>query len=122
ADRQTYGIHYNYCAASAGTNCQSSDATNSGTTQNICPKGWTLPTQTQIESIGTSNSTYVTSFAPVLGHVYYDGTLYSTYYGGWWSATAYSATAQYNLYYNVTNLGTGGYTKRSGYYVRCVRM
>ena len=122
SDRQTYGIHYNYCAASAGTNCSDSNSTSSTTTQNICPKGWTLPTQTQINSIGASNSTYVASFAPVLGVVSSSGTLYSTGNGYWWSATAGSATVQYFLRYDGTTLNTGINNKRDGYYVRCVRM
>ena len=121
ADRQTYGIHYNYCAASAGTNCQSSDATNSGTTQNICPKGWTLPTQTQVGSIGTGNSTYVSTFAPVTGFIdYANGTLYPANYGYWWSATASDAIRQYSLGYNRTNLSRNLGDKRGGLYVRCI--
>ena len=119
SDRQTYGIHYNYCAASAGTNCQSSSTASQSTTQNICPKGWSLPTQAQISSIGTSSNTYVSAFAPVIGHVTNAG-LQPGYNSYWWSATANSAINQYDLHYDYTNLNTTYSDKRLGAYVRCV--
>ena len=40
----TYGAHYNYCAASAGTVCSQ---TKQDATSDICPKGWRLPTQNE---------------------------------------------------------------------------
>ena len=43
------GVLYNYCAASAGTICSASNTANAS--QDICPKGWRLPT-------GTSSGEY----------------------------------------------------------------
>ncbi|MBR3252585.1 hypothetical protein IKF84_00730, partial [Candidatus Saccharibacteria bacterium] len=45
----------------------------------ICPKGWTLPAKTQIDSLsgGSSSTAYVNSFSPVLGGDYINGTLNS---------------------------------------------
>ena len=44
-----YGMHYNYCAATAGSYCYGSDTSVSGNpsgnaTEDICPKGWRMPT------------------------------------------------------------------------------
>ena len=81
----SYGGYYNYCAASAGTVCSSSSAQNA--TQDICPKGWRLPTYN--EQNGITN--YTSAFSPVYSGSYSYGTLVVS--GGyWWSATAASTT------------------------------
>ena len=84
----SYGAYYNYCAASAGTVCsQTADAT-----QDICPKGWRLPTLNEMSGI----TSYTSAFSPVYSGYYYDGSLSSTGSRGyWWSATAYSRNNQY---------------------------
>jgi hypothetical protein len=38
-----YGIYYNYCAASAGSYCFSGNSSGNAT-EDICPKGWRMPT------------------------------------------------------------------------------
>ena len=113
----SYGGYYNSCAASAGDNCSSSDSSDS--TNSICPAGWKLPTLNQFEGITNQRS----AFSPVLSGYYYDGTLYRTGSNGyWWSATAYSSSNQYNLYYGGgSSLNTGYYNKSYGSSVRCVR-
>ena len=111
----SYGGYYNYCAASAGTVCSSSSAQNA--TQDICPKGWRLPTYN--EQNGITN--YTSAFSPVYSGSYSYGTLVVS--GGyWWSATADSSTRQYYLYYD----GSSSYTsskgsKGFGSSVRCIR-
>ena len=113
----SYGGYYNYCAASAGTVCSSSSAQD--TTQDICPKGWRLPTHNEQSGI----TGYVSAFSPVLSGYYTNGPLYDTgSYGYWWSATAYSSTSQDGLYYYSGSLDTGtGYYKYYGFSVRCIR-
>ena len=112
----SYGGYYNFCAASAGTNCQTSSTVN--TTYDICPKGWRLPTLNEMNGI----TSYVSAFSPVLSGRYYYGTLYDTgSYGYWWSATAYNSSFQYYLYYNGSSLGTSNSGKSNGLYVRCIR-
>lgn len=114
----TTGYWYNYCAASAGTNCQSS--TKYDTTYDICPKGWRLPTKT--ESDGITGTSYISAFSPVTGGYYhYDGSLRNTGRGYWWSSTANDSTNQYSLRYNGSSLYTDFGTKVVGYYVRCIR-
>ena len=115
-----YGGYYNYCAASAGTVC--SDSSSQDATQDICPKGWELPTLDQFEGIdGTS---YLSAFSHVLSGYYYHGWLYETDYRGyWWSATGFGidGTNQHLLGYYNGSLNVYGGTKRHGYSVRCVR-
>lgn len=112
----TYGAYYNFCAASAGTNCQTSTTTN--TTYDICPKGWRLPTQSEFAGIVSYSST----FSPVHSGQYGAGSLYDTgSYGYWWSSTAYSSGSQYVLYYSGSILGTSQIALFYGNSVRCIR-
>ena len=113
----TTGYWYNYCAASAGTNCQNSTTTN--TTYDICPKGWRLPTNSEFS--GITGTSYRSAFSPVTGGSYFNGSLYSTSYGYWWSSTATDSIAQYYLNYNGSSLNTGNGLKYNGRYVRCIR-
>ena len=114
----SYGGYYNYCAASAGTVCSQ---TEMDATQDICPKGWRLPTYSEQSSIaGTS---YVSTFSPVYSGYYGDGALYDTgSWGRWWSATAVSSNVQYSLYYESGSLNINSYFRKYyGFSVRCIR-
>ena len=111
----SHGGYYNYCAASAGTVCSQ---TEMDATQDICPKGWRLPTYNEMSGI----TSYVSAFSPVYSGYYIDGSLSSTgSYGFWWSATANSSGSQYSLNYRSGSLNTSSNVKRSGYSVRCIR-
>ena len=115
----SYGGYYNYCAASAGTVCD--NTTEQDASQDICPKGWKLPTKTQFDAIA-GNSSYSSTFSPVYSGGYHNGSLSVTGSAGyWWSATASSSTLQYYMYYSSGRIGTVGNSKRLGYSVRCVR-
>ena len=111
----SYGGYYNYCAASAGTVCSQTQA---NATQDICPKGWELPTDDEMNGI----TSYGSAFSPVYSGGYFDGSLYGTGSNGyWWSATANSGTRQYSLYYGGGSLNTSYYYKNYGFSVRCIR-
>ena len=112
----SYGGYYNFCAASAGTVCSQ---TKTDATQDICPKGWRLPTNSEISGI----TSYTSAFSPVLSGYYRNGTLGDTGSRGyWWSATALSSYDQHNLYYNGSSLNTNiSYSKYRGFSVRCIR-
>ena len=112
------GYWYNFCAASAGTNCQ--DPVTVNTTADICPKGWHLPTLPELQDIRFS-TTYLSVFAPVTGGYYSNGTLRSTNSAYWWSSTALPSGSQYRLTYSGRSLGVGGNYKYYGHYVRCAR-
>lgn len=122
SSNDSYGGYYNYCAASAGTNCQTSSIydTPYDTTYDICPKGWRLPTYS--EQSGITGTSYVSAFSPVYSGAYYNGSLSSTgSFGYWWSSTAYSSGSQYGLYYTSGRLNTVNVSRRNGFSVRCVR-
>ena len=112
----SYGAYYNYCAASAGTVCSQ---TKADATQDICPKGWRLPTLNEMSGI----TSYTSAFSPVYSGYYDNGSLGNTgSLGFWWSATANSSSNQYYLYYGGGSLNTSydGY-KSYGFSVRCIR-
>ena len=116
-------VWYNYTLATAGTiidenTTSSSPATNTTeATESICPKGWTLPSKTQIDS-----QRNIASFSPVLGGGYFNGTLYfEDTHGYWWGSTAYNGARRYLLYYNGSSLYTSGNNRHDGLYVRCVQ-
>ena len=112
----TYGAYYNYCAASAGTVCSQ---TRQDATQDICPKGWKLPTIDEISDI----TSYASSFSPVYSGYYYDGSSWNVGgHGFWWSARAYTnTTMQFYLDYDNDRLTTNYHLKYLGYSVRCTR-
>ena len=113
----TTGYWYNYCAASAGTVCQSSSAQDAS--YDICPKGWRLPTYSEFS--GIAGTSYISAFSPVTGGGYDNGSLDATGYGSWWSSTANYGNYQYNLYYYGSGLKTNRNYKYYGRYVRCIR-
>ena len=109
--------YYNYCAASAGTVCNNTEQQDAA--QDICPKGWKLPTLDEARGI----TAYSVAFLPVLNGYYYDGVPYNAGSAGyWWSATANDGERQYGLYYNDSNnsLSTGSSGKNYGLSVRCI--
>ncbi|MBQ3440977.1 hypothetical protein IJG27_01535, partial [Candidatus Saccharibacteria bacterium] len=113
----TYGAWYNYNAATAGT--ISTDSNTTEASYSICPKGWKLPTNSEFTTLkDTSGST--TSFSPVTGGLYGNGSLQVTEYGLWWSSTALNATHRYSLRYKGSSLDIDSYYRYRGYYVRCV--
>ena len=113
----TYGAYYNYCAASAGTVCSQTQA---NATQDICPRGWRLPTLNEMDGIRS----YRSAFSPVYSGYYNSGSLYATGSNGyWWSATAINSSNQYYMYYRSGSLYTdiSGLYKYGGFSVRCIR-
>ena len=114
----TTGYWYNYCAASAGTVCQSSSAQDAS--YDICPKGWRLPTYNEFS--GITGTSYISAFSPVTGGYYNRGSLSLTGIGYWWSSTARGSSLQYYLFYDGSSLyTTGSNYKNLGYCVRCIR-
>ena len=112
----SYGGYYNFCAASAGTNCQSSSTYN--TTYDICPAGWRLPTLSEQQGI----TSYASAFSPVYSGDYSNGSLVDTGSEGyWWSSTANRNYSQYSLRYLSGSLYTSRGGKSDGFSVRCVK-
>ena len=115
-----YGTYYNYCAASANEVCNNSQQKDAS--RSVCPAGWTLPTQANLNAVPQKDS-HFTAAAGLAGY-YSGGSLYSAGTDGyWWASTARSATLQYLLiYYSGRDIWyvLSNY-KYSGVSVRCVR-
>lgn len=111
--------YYSYAAATAGTN-PSSDAAAS----DICPKGWRLPTSSELTSLKNSytTGTALTS-SPFLG-VYAGYYVYNRFYNGglygfYWSSTANGSGYAYYLSFS-TSANVISDNKAYGRSVRCV--
>ena len=115
-----YGTYYNYCAASAGEVCN--NTTQQDATRSVCPAGWTLPTQAQLNAVPQKDSHFTDSSG--LAGFYYGGSLnFAGTRGYWWASTADSATGQYRLgYYSDYDGWRVNYDRKYyGNSVRCVR-
>ena len=126
------GYLYNLCAASAGTKCNWTDASN--VANDICPAGWHMPSYDEFSRIVDDTSVY-SSFSFPSNSLYmiqidplgWGMWLYG--YGAWWSSTSSSDIYQYQAWYNSSDntmyLRDQGFTgttnKADGLSVRCVR-
>ena len=112
----TKGVWYNFAAASAGTIASASSSSNA--TQDVCPAGWRLPTNIEIENI-VANST---SFNPTNNTGYwYNGTNAATTGGYWYSSSSGGAIARYGLnYVSGSYLVSEGGDRATGRNIRCI--
>lgn len=111
---------YNYCAASAGTNCQSGSIIK--TAGDICPAGWSLPTNEQALELIANNRALVDNYFADYGGIYLEGTLRNKNNTNYWTSSVGSAINQYSIYYNLgQSPGTYSDPKHRGFYVRCVK-
>ena len=114
-------VWYNYALATAGTISEDSDSEHpvkntDEATESVCPKGWTLPNETQL-----AGQKDMTSFSPVFGGNYTNGALNNeSRLGFWWGSEAYNGAARYGLGYDGNHLYYN-YYYRDGLYVRCVQ-
>ena len=137
-----YGGYYNYCAASAGSYCYgngTSAGTSSGNaTEDICPKGWRMPTgNTSGEYSALANEIYgstgstsdATAYAnyrsalrlPLSGYFDNGSANSQGSFGYWWSSTRNGNNGMYRLYANTSGIGPAGNRGRDyGGSVRCV--
>ena len=108
--------YYNYYAANVGT---------SGGTEDICPKGWRLPTKTELDNLIITYNRYSLLagspfYATSGGYYVYGSNAAPGHYHGYWSSTdGYYLEYETGdgIKYKVQN---GGYGKVPGYGVRCV--
>ena len=71
----SYGSVYNYCAASAGTICTSSNTKNA--TSDLCPAGWRMPTGGASGELKNLYDNYYTSASSLRTYVPYGGAGFS---------------------------------------------
>ena len=125
------GYWYNYCAATAGTICQTPNTQHAR--YDICPAGWALPNYDTAYTLNFSQE-YAAAFAPVFGGYYSGGQLLPAQSGNdafvyWWTASYRHSTARtpivarMNITSGVTQLETAmSYmmTLSLGFNVRCI--
>ena len=124
SDNNSYGVWYNYAAASAGQIAMAADSTDvtSIAGSSICPRGWTLPRDSQISTI--TGSIYMPIFNGVLGGSYYHGATHYDTYGFYWGADMSEGgnnnrrNIRINGSSNIVNVGGN---RTDGYYIRCVQ-
>ena len=114
----TQGAWYNYTYASASHITGSSNSVNA--LISVCPTGWKMPDNA--DRSGPVGS--YTDFNLVTGSgagFYRNGSLNSISQD-WWTATSYSATARYILYWDgsAAPYTRGDDSRTDGFYIRCV--
>lgn len=133
----SYGTLYNYCAASAGTICESSSSVDAS--HDICPAGWRLPTggssgeyKTILELYRTNEYNYAVRLAAPItdggaalalaGNFFDSGPSSVGSYGYYWSSTSSNGVWAYYFIFNGGAYADASYnTYRSyGHAVRCV--
>ena len=99
--QNTVGVWYNFAAATAGTVVDAPSTTTANATvatQDICPKGWRLPTYDESQALATAISSSTAIFNPVHGGFYDNKTIDNVSdYGCWWSSTVNTGQRRYNL-------------------------
>ena len=122
----TYGVYYNYCAATAGTYCASNGSGRSNASSDICPKGWRLPTKAEFDSLVSAYSDalglYNTLRLPFSGRFYGSSAGYpdSNATGFFWASTYYDGNNMYILYIGSSFKYTDYSNRSVGHSVRCV--
>ena len=124
-----YGTLYNYCAASAGTICTSSNSSNAA--YDLCPAGWRLPTRNEFTTL-YSNASYNTN-AKMRASIANGGAAFALAgfcdstpasqgsEGFYWSSTRYDSTIMYGLHLTTSGVNQSGvYRRLTGSSIRCV--
>ena len=128
------GVYYNYCAASAGNYCfgngTSFGSPSGDATEDICPKGWRMPTggsSGEYRAHYTAYSSDATSFrnalsTPLSGSFYSGSASSQGTYGEFWSSTYLNANNMYYLRVNSSYVAPSNSSNRNpGNSVRCLQ-
>lgn len=113
------GNYYQWSAATAGYNGTDES------TQSICPKGWTLPTQSQFEQL-TDSGLSVSNFMNAPFYLLRGGYLGSTTlrdagsYGDYWSSTPRSSIHSYEMNFASGYMSVHDTGRYYGLSVRCI--
>lgn len=126
------GGYYNYCAASAGSYCYG-NGTSYGTasgdaTEDICPKGWRMPTGDYSGEYGTLSSKYKgvnnfrTALSLPLSGYFYNGSAHGQGSLGFFlSSTGYTDNSMTILYLSTSDASPStGNGRNDGDSVRCL--
>ena len=113
------GNYYQWSAATAGY------TGTSQSTQSICPKGWTLPSQSQFQQLinsGLSGSNFMNApYYLLRGGWLRDSSLYDAgSAGNYWSSTPNGSNRAHYLYFTSGSIDTYNFYRYLGLSVRCV--
>ncbi len=128
------GVYYNFCAASAGSYCYgngtSSGSPSGNATEDICPKGWRLPTggsssgeyQALYAAYSSNDTNFVLALKASLSGYFNEGSVSSKgEYGSFWSSTYYGSTGMYRLFvYPSSIILQKNGNRPNGVSVRCI--
>ena len=123
------GVYYNFCAATAGSYCMNWSSGSGDASQDVCPKGWRLPTggdsgeySKLFASYSNNSLAFKDTFrAPLAGYYYsgsagYQGTAASS-----WASTFQSGSSMYALTLGTSSVNPFGYDGREhGFTIRCI--
>jgi uncharacterized protein (TIGR02145 family) len=132
------GVYYNFCAASAGSYCYG-DGTSYGTSEgdadeDICPKGWRMPTGNTSGEYGALLTAYNNNqtatdtgslqynlSTPLFGYFFDGSAVNQGTYGYFWSSTRGGNSSMYVLYVGSSLVyPQNHYTRVNGRSVRCL--
>ena len=125
------GVYYNYCAASAGNYCfgngTSQGSPSGNATEDICPKGWRMPTgySGEYKALYTAYSSNPTTFknalsTPLSGGFLSGSALSQGTNGLFWSSTYGNANDMYDLSVLSSVYPSNRNNRGYGYSVRCL--
>jgi len=118
------GVYYNYCAATAGTICDTYESDKAE--YDICPKGWRLPTggnngEYSILVNKESNNVRSAFRATLSGGYNNNSPVYRNNTGHYWTSTSYDSTLRYIGYPSGSSFGVSTRNNRNeGASIRCV--
>ncbi len=128
-----YGIYYNYCAISAGSYCFGSDRSSGDSSgdsnEDICPKGWRMPSSNEYNSLYTGSSysygnptTYRTAFRlPYPGQMDRGVASNQGERGSYWTRDRRDDGTMYLLYVtNSTVSANSNLSRYSAFPARCI--
>jgi len=122
------GVYYNFCAASAGTYCPAQGSSSGTPAEDICPKGWRLPTggdNGEYQNLYNQYNTYAdfknALRASLSGYFKYDKNNHQGSYGSFWSSSPVGDDRMYSLDVRATSVPDDFTSYRTaGISIRCV--
>ena len=123
------GVYYNYCAATAGTYCPAELVAGILSGQDICPKGWRMPSGghgSEYQAIWDAYSNNYTNFRtalrlPLSGYYSSAQAHYQGSRGDYGSSTYHNAEGMYDLRILTSEVSpSNAYYRTNGFSVRCI--
>jgi uncharacterized protein (TIGR02145 family) len=122
------GVYYNFCAATAGTYCYAQGEAEGSATEDICPKGWRLPTggeEGEYQNLYSQYNSYAdfknALRASLSGYFKYSSKNHQGSYGSYWSSTPVGDDRMYSLDVRLDSVPDDFTSYRTaGISIRCV--